>query len=588
METPQIITIGTILALVMALYKEWHKPVVLFIAAAGLLLITNVISTNDLLRGFANEQVAVIIFLLVLSSIIQKARLMEHWLHSFFSGASTYRRFTGRFIPFVAFISGFLNNTPIVAAFIPYVYAWGKDRGVSPSKLLIPLSYAAILGGTLTLIGTSTNLVVNGLAQEYGLEGFSLLDFTFVGLPLTIVGVLYIVFFGERLLPSRVDALDSVVKSPREYLVETVVGPGSKLIDKTVANADLRALKGLFLVEIVRGERIIGPVKPTQNIREGDHLIFAGDTACIPELINSNLGLKLPKLRDIPKQELIEMVEAVVAYNSDLSGRRVRDTNFRGAFDAAIVAIHRNGEKLAGRIGDIVLENGDLLVLMAGKDFRQRVNQKSFYLLSRVTQISNIDAKKGWVITLTALATILLSALGLISLFKGLLLFIGLSFAIKWTNARDLQKSVDLNLGLIAAMSLTIGFAMEKSGTAALIAEVINQQLSGFGPVVLLIGVYLLTNLLTEFVTNVAAATLVLPIAISLARLAGIGPEPYVLCVALAASFSFLSPIGYQTNLMVYGPGGYAFSDFTKFGFPLTILCFIITIVAIVLRYGLY
>lgn len=580
-------TVAILLTMILALYKEWWKPVIVFGIGATLFVFLGSISTKELLAGFANEQVAVIILLLIVSSIIEKAKLLEHGLNTVFAGANSYQKFIRRLVPFTAAISGFLNNTPVVASFIPYVFTWGKKNGIAPSKVLMPLSFAAILGGTMTLIGTSTNLIVNGLAQERGFEGFELFDFTFIGLPLVVVGVLYMMFVGNRLLPNHGDPLESFKNRTKEYLVETRVVKGSPLIDRTVAESDMRSLNGLFLVEIIRGKRIIGPVKPTQNIREGDHLIFAGDTEDIPGLLSSQLGLELPALKEIREQELIQVVEAVLSYNSILAGKKVRETDFRGTYDAAIVAIHRNGEKLSGKIGDIVLENGDLLVLMTGKDFRKRINPKAFYLLSEVKQIPNINTGKSWTITLSALLAIVLAAFKVLSLFKLLLIYVAVSLLLKWIRPGELQRSLDLNLAFIAALSLAVGKAMENSGTASLIAEGMASVLGHYGPVGILVGIYLLTNVLTEFVTNVAAATLGLPIALSLAYSLQLPIEPFVLCVAFAASFSFLSPIGYQTNLMVFGPGGYRFRDFIRFGAPLSLLCLVVTISLLVLKYDL-
>lgn len=581
-------TVAILLMMILALYKEWWKPVIVFGIGATLFVFTGAITTKELLSGFANEQVAVIILLLIVSSIIEKAKLLEHGLNTVFAGANTYQKFIRRLVPFTAVISGFLNNTPVVASFIPYVFTWGKKNGISPSKVLMPLSFAAILGGTMTLIGTSTNLIVNGLVQERGFEGFELFDFTFIGLPLVVVGVLYMMVFGDRLLPNHGDPLDSFKSSTKEYLVETRVVPGSPLIDKTVAESDMRSLNGLFLVEIIRGTRIIGPVKPTQNIREGDHLIFAGDTEDIPSLMNSQLGLELPALKEIREQELIQVVEAVLSYNSMLAGKKVRETDFRGTYDAAIVAIHRNGEKLSGKIGDIVLQNGDLLVLMTGKDFQKRINRKAFYLLSAVKEIPNINPLKSWTITLSALLAIILAAFKVLSLFKLLLIYVAISLVLKWIRPGELQRSLDLNLAFIAALSLAVGKAMENSGTAALIADALSNTLGVYGPIGILVGIYVLTNVLTEFVTNVAAATLGLPIALNLATAMQLPIEPFVLCVAFAASFSFLSPIGYQTNLMVFGPGGYRFKDFIRFGAPLSVLCLLVTISLLVFKYELF
>lgn len=582
-----VLTITTLLVMIWALFKEWSKPVIVFGMAAGALTISGVISGGELLSGFANEQVAVIILLLIVSAVVQRARLIEHGLNLMFEGANSYGRFIGRLVPFTALSSAFLNNTAVVAAFIPYVFSWGKKNGMPPSKVLMPLSFAAILGGTMTLIGTSTNLIVNGLAQKSGFGGFDLFDFTFIGVPVVLLGTLYMRFVGGRFLPSVGDALDQVRSSTTEYLVETRVVPGSPLIDKTVAEADLRDLKGLFLVEIIRDDRKIGPVKPSQNIREGDFLIFAGDTESIPDLLDSHLGLRLPVLRDIPQQELIELVEGVISYNSPIAGKRVKETDFRGKYDAAIVGVHRNGERLSGKIGDIVLETGDILVLMTGKDFRKRLDKRVFYIISKPQEIPNLNKAKGWLITLSALAAILLAAFQVLSLFKLLLIFVALSILFKWVKPGEVQRNLDLNLAFVAALSLAIGQAMDNSGTAQLIAQGLNNLLGSFGPIGLLLGIYLFTNLLTEFVTNVAAATLSLPIAISLAAKLGMPMEPFVLCVAFAASFSFLTPIGYQTNLMVFGPGGYKFSDFFKFGLPLSFLCFAATVSLLVLKYDL-
>ncbi|MFY0674344.1 MAG: SLC13 family permease [Bacteroidia bacterium] len=584
----QISTLSIILILIVGLYKETARPIVLFGLAASALLILGVIDSSDMLSGFSNEQVAVIILLLIISSIIQKAKLLELWLDKLFANADSYGKFIRKLLPFSALVSGFLNNTPIVAAFIPYVFSWGKRNGVAPSRVLLPLSFAAILGGTMTLIGTSTNLIVNGLAQEYGFVGFNVFDFVWVGIPVVIIGIVYMSTIGFKILPSNTDAIDSLKTSTKDYLVETKVKPGSRLIDKTVEEADLRSLNGLYLVEIVRGNRLIGPVKPTQNIREGDALIFAGNTDSIPDLLNSDFGLTLPVLKDIPQQELINMVEAVVSYNSRLVGKKVRETDFRGRFDAAIVGVQRHGERLSGKIGEMVLQTGDLLVLMTGKDFGKRINRREFNVLSRIKQIDNIDSKKAWMITLGAVLAILLAVFEVMSLFKLLLLYVAFALILKWVRPGELQRSLDLNLAFIAALSLAIGLAMEKSGSALLIANGLSTVMGGFGPVGVLIGIYLLTNLLTEFITNVAAATLALPIALSLSNAMGLQAEPFIFTVAYAASFSFLSPIGYQTNLMVYGPGGYKFSDYLKFGFPLTLICFVLTIVILAYKYDLW
>lgn len=587
-EYQALITAAIMLIMVVSLYRNWVKPFVAFGGAVCVFLLFNVLTPQEALSGFANENVAVIILLLIASSLIRKAGIIDHGLNVVFRNTQNPRQFLAKMMAFVSVVSGFLNNTPIVAAFMPYVFTWAKRNKVSPSKLLLPLSYAAILGGMLTLIGTSTNLIVNGLAKEHGFEGFSLFDFAFIGMPLVLVGGLYLWLFGNRILPEVRDALDSFTDGSREYVVEAMVQKGSSLADRTVSDAQLRNLKGLFLVEIVRGDRQIGPVRPSQNIREGDHLIFAGDTETIPELLNSNLGLELPKLRDIPKQEHIDVVEAVIAPNSVLVGKKVKDTNFRGAFDAAIVGVHRNGERLTGKIGDLELKTGDLLVLMTGRDFKKRIDHKSFYVLSRIQEISNLDKKKAWGLTLGAATAILVSALGIISLFKALVLFITLSLVFKLVRPGEIQRNLDVNLAVIAALAISVGCAMSNSGLATLVGNSITSVAGTLGPIGLICVVYIITNVLTEFVTNVAAATITLPIAITIANDLHLDIEPFILTVAFAASASFLTPIGYQTNLMVFGPGGYKFKDYLKLGFPLTIICMTLVVTILAITYKLY
>lgn len=587
-DISQWVTGLVIIAMVVALFRDLMKPVVVFGAAICVLLLFNVVDAKQALNGFSNENVAVIILLLVISSIIKKAGLIEIGLNRLFKGANTYKRFSFRMVAFVSGVSGFLNNTPIVATFIPYVFTWAKKNKIAPSKLLIPLSYAAIMGGMLTLIGTSTNLIVNGLAKEYGFRGFGIFDFAFVGLPIVIIGGAYILLLGNRWLPNLSDPLEGYDLESREFLVETHVRADSILVDKTVQAAELRNLKGLFLVEIIRGKRQIGPVKPSQNIRAHDTLIFVGDTETLPELISSNLGLELPKLRDIPSQEHIEMMEAVITPNSPLAGKKVRSTDFRGVYDAAIVGVHRNGERLQGKIGDVELQAGDLLVVMAGRDFRKRVDGKAFYLLSKIRNIDNQPKTKSWILTGGALLAILLSAIGVVSLFKGLLIFIVLSILFNFIKPQEIQRSIDLNLAVIAALSIGVGHAMTESGLAAEIAGIIQWIAGSGGTLALIITLYLVTNLLTEFITNVAAASITLPIAINVAQNMGVDIEPYVFTVAFAASASFLTPIGYQTNLMVLGPGGYKFKHYFMFGLPLSIICLLIVITILGLRYQLF
>ncbi|NPA52247.1 MAG: SLC13 family permease [Aquificae bacterium] len=571
-DLESVLLLGVIIFLILALYKEIFHPAAVFFIAVAILIIFGILTPEQALAGFSNVQIATIILLLIVSNVIQKTGIMRFYFAKILKKDMSYSSFLGRMFLVVSSASSFLNNTPIVAMFIPYVYNWAKAKNVAPSKVLIPLSYAAILGGTITLIGTSTNLIVNGFMIENGFKPFNIFDFAYVGIPATIAGFLYMVFIGKNLLPRREDAVEKFLERKTDYFVETIVDKNSFLIGKTIKEAKLRNLEGLFLAEIIRKEEKISPVKPTEIIKEGDLLIFVGNTDSIYNLINQNIGISLPK-EHIIKSEYLELVEIVISYNSSLINQKVKDTDFRGKYDATIIAIHRNGEKLSGKIGDIVLKPGDLLLVLAGEDFFKRAEDTTdFYIVSKYKEISKIDKKKGNFVFWGFLTVIVLSALKIIPLFVGLILLIASFVLFKIGRYSDIKKGLDINLVVIAALSLAIGKAMLVTGTADLLASIINSSLQPLGLFGALLGIYLITNILTEFVTNIAAASITFPIAISSASVYSVEPTAFALAVAYGASASFVTPIGYQTNLMVYAIGNYKFKDFVKVGLPLSII----------------
>ncbi len=549
-------------------------------------VVLGILTPEEALSGFSNKQIALISLLLIVSSVIKKFEITGYFFRKLVDENLSYRSFLARLMGVVSFLSAFLNNTPIVATLMPYVYAWGKKKGISPSKLLIPLSYAAILGGTATLIGTSTNLVVNGLTVEAGLKPLGIFDFSYVGVPAIIAGLFYMILLGNKLLPERKDIVSTFLDKKREYLVEAFVPTGSSIIGKTVKEANLRNLEGLFLVEIIRRKKRIIPVSPNDTIEEGDILIFAGETEKIIGLIRGNNGFQLPQVCSVNLNGKMEVVEALIPYNSSLVGKRVKDTDFRAKFDAAILAVHRNGEKLKGKIGEIVLKPGDLLLILSGKDFWKRVADSSdLYIITKVREILPVKEKKALFILITFLLAIFLSALGVFSLFRSLLILISIFVIFKIATYSEIKKGIDLNLVIIAALSLAIGKAMIKTGLAESLAKTVTAFTEPLGTVACLLAVYVVTNVLTEFVTNLAAASISFPIALSIANSLSVDPKAFILAVAFAASASFITPIGYQTNLMVYGPGNYKFIDFLKVGFPLSVLYMAITIGILSLMY---
>ncbi len=565
-------------------------PAFTFLIGIVVLGIFGILTPKEILSGLANEQIMVIILLLLLGDIIRKSNLIDRLFDKAFRKATTYRGFMTRMIAIVAGFSAFLNNTPLVAIMIPYVHNWSKRNNYAPSKLLIPLSYAAILGGCATLIGTSTNLIVNGMVTDQlivpGLKPLGMFDFTIVGFPMIIIGTIYLILFSNKLLPSKKDVISDFSAQTREYLVEAMVKTSSKFVGKTIENAGLRNLKGLFLAEILRKEKRISAVSPYEVVREEDILVFAGDTKTIAEMVNADVGLELTQIGMFSRKTHTEVLEIVVSHNSTLIDKTVRESGFRGKYDAAILAIHRNGERISGKIGQVKLKAGDVLLLLAGDDFAKRsADTHDFYLISKVREFRKLE----WYQTValfggTALA-ITLSALGVISLFMALIILLIIIQLLGITSPKDIGKSIDFNLGIIIALSLALGTAMVKTGMAHIVANFIISVFKPFGPYGLLFGIFLITNVMASYITTQVAAVLIFPISVTAAINLGLPPIPFILIVSFAAAANFLTPIGYQTNLMVYGPGGYSFKDYFKIGLPLTIIYMFVAVTILYYAY---
>jgi di/tricarboxylate transporter len=578
--------------IIVSLYTEIIGPAFTFLIAIIILGFFGILTPKEILSGMANEQIAVIILLLLIGDIIRKTDIIDWLFDRFFRNTTTYRGFLGRMIFVVAGFSAFLNNTPLVAIMMPYVHNWSKRHNIAPSKLLIPLSYAAILGGCATLIGTSTNLIVNGMVTDQaiipGLEPLELFDFTLVGLPMIILGSGYLMLFGNKLLPSRLDAISDFSVKSREYLVEAQIKSNSRIIGKTIEEAGLRNLKGLYIVELSRGTQRLSAVSPVVVLKEGDILVFAGDTETIAEMINTDIGLALTQVGMFTKRSNTAILEVVVSHNSTLISKTVRQTGFRGRYEAAILAVHRNGERVSGKIGSVKLKAGDVLLLLAGDDFTKRSHDTNdFYLISRVREFRKLEMYKSIILIGGLLTAIAISALGFISLFMALMILMIIIQILKIVSPKDIPKSIDYNLAIIIVLSLALGTAMIKTGMADMIADFIITVFKPFGPIGLLMGIFFITNLLASYITNKAAAAIIFPISVSAAINMGLPTMPFVLIVATAAAANFITPIGYQTNLMVYGPGGYAFKDYMKIGLPLTLI-YMVSAVFILYFYYIY
>ena len=586
----QILVFIVLVFILISLYREILGPAFTFLVGVIVLGIFGVLTPAEILKGFGNEQIAVVIMLLLIGDVIRRTAVVEVIFDRLFKSARSYRGFMSRMTLLIAGFSAFLNNTPLVAVMIPYVHSWCKRNNISPSKFLIPLSYAAILGGSATLIGTSTNLIVNGLIVDQtiipDLEPLKIFDFAVVGVPMIVVGSLYLLFFGERLLPTKPDTLTQLSLGRREYMVEAKVLHKSPLIGKTIEEAGLRNQPGFHIVEIWRRGYKISVFGADFLLDRGDILILAGETEAIADMVKSRSGLNIPEVGMMSKKSRTEIVEVVVSQNSTIVNKTVRETGFRSKYDAAIVSVHRNGELIKGKVGEVILKAGDVLLLFTGENFVARtVATKDFYFISKVREMVKLEWYKSAILLGGLILAILLAALNLFPLFISLLLLLVASLAMRITHPRELPGAIDYNLALIIVLSLALGTAMVKTGTADLVADGVIRLFQPLGVIGILTGIYLITTILAAYITSKAAAAIIFPIALTTAINLSMDPMPFILITAYASAANFMTPVGFQTNLMVYGPGGYSFNDFFRVGAPLTFLYMVVCITILSIIY---
>ena len=539
--------IAIIVLLCVLLTRTRTHPAFLFAAALFVFFLTGMISIGELLAQFINPALVTLILVMQAVAVIEKTPLTA-WMSRTVFDFSSMRRSLARLCLCIFPLSAFMNNTAVVASFLGPIK---NNRHFPPSKLLLPLSYTAILGGTVTLIGTSTNLIVNGLALEAGMKGLGIFQFAYVGIPLCLGGFIYITFFSQWLLPANEV---SAKISRANYFLEAQVLENSTHIGKSVTANKFRNLQSLFLAELIRADRMISPVSPEEIIQAGDILVFVGDVHKV-QALNSFDRLAIFKEENIRLLRK-NLREVVLSHTSSLLGKKVKTADFRAKFDAAVVAVRRGSKKLSGKIGSIRLEAGDTLLLAVGPDFGKRESLRSnFFLINKINLQKQLSKKNSALAMALFSAAILAGALNLLPLLKSLALVMFLYILLGFFRFEDIRNNANLDIVLLVGSALGISKVMLDSGASALIAESILFFFKDSGAYANLVGVYLLTMLLTQLVTNNAAAALAFPMAYSTAISLQVNPLPFVMAVAYGASASFLTPQGYQTNLMVYGPG---------------------------------
>ena len=560
MNLDQILVLMVLFITIAALVASKKSPAGIFAASTLVLMLGQQIDFAHILNNATNTGLVTLILLLLVSHSIDKTTLIVR-LGRKLVGRSYTKSFWRMFLLTFS-SSALLNNTAVVASLIGPIK---QNQYHPPSKLLIPLSYAAILGGTVTLIGTSTNLIVDSFLIEQGHPGFAFFDFTLFGITAGL-GCGLLLFILSPLLPSYV----ANQASYQSYLLEADVEADSELIGKTVEDNHLRNLPELFLIEIIRRGKILSPVTPDMLIEKDDKLIFTGNADKITSLDHIK-GLTM--FADANGLLNDNLTEVIVSNRSSIRNKTLKQVGFRALFDAAVVAIRRDGENISGKLGELNIQAGDFLLLATGNDFQKRDNiAKNFFIVSEQKITRKLQK---WQETLTLFGFVVvvsLAASTLVSLATGLLFYAAGLVICRVSSIAELKRNLPLNLIIVIVGALSLATALENSGIILLATGYLTPMIGDLHPIYALIIVYLMTVMLTEFVTNNAAAALMFPFAYGLVMTMQLPIMPFALAVAFAASASFISPYGYQTNLIVFSASNYRFSDFAKVGLPISIL----------------
>ena len=580
--TPEIaFTLAILVAVIAALGWLRSSPDLILLGGLTALLMYGVIDARDAFAGLANEGLLAVAVLYVVAEGLRQTGGANFIGTKLLGQPQSLRSAQGRIMLPTAVLSAFMNNTPVVATMMPVIGDWAKKLRLSVSYLLMPLSFAAILGGLCTLVGTSTTLVVNGLLmKEQGNGGgLSMFEIAWVGLPAAAVGGVYLLIATRWLLPARVPTMTQM-DDPREFSVEMIVTPDSALVGKTIEEAGLRHLPGMYLMEIDRENEVLAAVGSREKLKANDRLVFVGVVESVVDL------RKIPGLEPAgdhhfqlegPRSER-SLIEAVVSNSCPFLRTTIRDARFRSHYDAAVIAVARDGRRIRKKIGDIELMPGDTLLLEANPDFieRQR-NSRDFFLVSQLTESAAPRHERAWYARVILLAMVVVVATGLLSMLKAALLAAAAMIATRCCRGSEAKRAIDLGVLLTMAAGLGIGRALQTSGTAEWLAGGLIDAI-GNRPLVVCAVLYVVTMIFTNIITAKAAAVLLFPIAMAAARSLNADIMPFAVVVMVASAASFATPIGYQTNLMVYGPGGYRFSDFLRLGGPLSLLVGVVTL----------
>ena len=579
-------SLGVVLVVLISLIRDLVAPAVAMAGGMVSVLVAGIVTPAEALSGFSNPAPLTVAALFILARAVEKTGALTPIVQATLGKNGSVRGSLARMVVPTSASSAFLNNTPIVAMLLPQVRAWAEARGRSPSLYLMPLSFAALLGGVVTVIGTSTNLVISGLLEAAGEPALGFFEITAVGLPIAIVGGVVLIVLTPKLLPIRRSVRQEAEDETRHFVVDMVVEETGQINGRTVEAAGLRHLAGSFLATLERDGQLLAPVSPDTILRTGDRLRFVGKSDDVMDL-QTTRGLRSAEAGHFLETDQARYFEAVIGADSPLVGSTLRDSDFRSRYQAAVLAIHRAGQRVDAKLGQVELRVGDTLLLVADGGFLERWRDRGDFLLVSGSKTAPPRANKNaWLVGAVTLGIVLGASLDLLPILNASLLAAFVLVGLKVLTPGEARSAVDLDVILVIASAFGVAAAVDKSGLAAIVAGGMVDAFAGFGDRGILLGVVLATVILTAVVNNNASALLMFPIAVATAGATAIQARGFAIAVAVASSVDFLTPIGYQTNTMVYGPGGYRFGDYARLGAPLTLLVVTAVVILVPMRWS--
>ena len=587
----EILIVLSLIVLAFSLFVTEKFPLdVTALLILSILLLGKFLTPEEAISGFANPAVITIGLLFILSHALQKTRLLEYLIIRINKLVSRSRNLgLGVYLLTIGIASALMNNTAIVAIFMPVTIRLAHQYKISPSKLLIPLSYAAIMGGTLTLVGTSTNLLVNAIYIDNGGEALGMFEFARYGWIPLIIGLAYIIWIAPLILPSRT-ITSSLTKSYHMagYLTEMKISNDSPLVGKTCRERNINQNYDVMVLDIQREGHLISTKVGEEIIQSGDILFVKG---AVENFLRMKEVEKISLLTDekLTQKELEQednvLMECMLTDKSDIIGKTLMQSNFRKRFRTFILAIRRDGSIIRKKVAHVILHTYDTLLIYGRRKQIDKLAINGDFILLGEVQAELVKSRYWWVSILAIISTIILAAFGILPILKGAIISAVILLMFKIISPNEAYQSIHWQVIILIAALIPLGIVIESTGTATFIGELISNTVVGFStdiqPYILLGLIYLITMILTEVSSNTATAIIMTPIVMAGTNQIGIDPRPFIFAVCFAASASFITPVGYQTNLMVYGPGGYKFSDFIKVGMPLSIIFWLLAILLI-------